>query len=60
MEIEFNPSRVGQPESAPPVVRSGTAHVSRAEAPFPDTDAVEAKLKDIPLARPEKVQHDVF
>ena len=57
MEIEFNPGRVGQPESAPPAVRSSAARASRAEAPFPNTDAVEARLKDIPLARPGKVEH---
>jgi hypothetical protein len=56
MEIEFNPSRVGQPESAPPTVRSGPVRANRAEAPFPNTDAVEATLRDIPLARPGKVE----
>src|ERR1041385_7079027 len=41
----------------PPAVRSGAPRANRAEAPFPNTDAVEAKLKDIPPGRPEKVQH---
>ena len=57
MEIEFNPGRVGKSESALPAVRSDTARASSPEAPFPNTDAVEAKLKDIPLARPGKVEH---
>ncbi len=56
MEIEFNPGRVGKPQTAQPVARSGAGRTESAEAPFSNIDAVEAKLKDIPWTRPEKVE----
>ena len=56
MEIEFNPGRVGKPESGqmPPV--SSAPRAARVEAPFSDTNAVEASLRNGPSTRPEMVQ----
>jgi hypothetical protein len=55
MEIEFNPSRVGNPPAAQP------ANINRAPATGGDsasldkTSALKTAINGIPLVRPEKV-----
>jgi hypothetical protein len=58
MEIEFNPSRLPKPdlEASQPVTRRTTQPaVSSTTQPFEMTAALESKLNEIPLVRPEVV-----
>jgi hypothetical protein len=57
MEIEFNTNKVGKPDPGQPVSRPDAAKPVREDAPsFPNIDALETKLKEVPLVRHEKVQ----
>ena len=56
MEIEFNPGRIGKPDPAQPVTRQAAARSEAPDVSFPNTKALEAKLKEIPLARRERVE----
>jgi hypothetical protein len=57
MEIEFNPSRTPAPGAGQPVARRESVPTVREAAPFERADALEQALKDIPLVRPDKVEH---
>ena len=57
MEIEFNPARTPAPGAGQPVGRRDAAPAVRADQPFERAAALEQALKDIPLVRPEKVEH---
>ena len=56
MEIEFNPGRIGKPEPGQPVARQPAARAEAADVSFPHAKALEAKLREMPLARREKVE----
>ena len=55
MEIEFNPSRVGNPPAAPPVAKSRAPAAGGDSASLDKTSALKAAIDNISLVRPEKV-----
>jgi hypothetical protein len=56
MEIEFNPSRVGNPPAAQPATKSrAPAATGGDSASLDQTSALKAAINDISLVRPEKV-----
>ena len=56
MEIDFNTGHVGKPDPGQPVARQDVVKPAREDAaPFQNSKALEDKLKDIPLVRPEKL-----
>ena len=55
MEIEFNPSRVGNSPAAQPTAKSRTPAPGGDSASLDKTSALKAAINDIPLVRPEKV-----
>lgn len=59
MEIELNTGNtgnVGKPDPAQPAGRADNAKPASPDvAPFKNTHALESKLKDVPLVRPEKL-----
>lgn len=55
MEIEFNPSRVGNSSSAQPVARSRGATSAGDSASLGKTDALKAAIDNISLVRANKV-----
>ena len=56
MEIDFNPSRIPKAELSQPVARQGASPTAADAASFSTTSSLAAKLNDISLARPEKVE----
>ena len=57
MEIEFNPSRVGNPPAAQPATKNlAPAAASADSASLDQTSALKAAINDISLVRPEKVE----
>ena len=47
---------MGKPDPGQPVARPATTRTENSSSePFQNTDTVEAKLKDLPPVRPEKV-----
>jgi hypothetical protein len=55
MEIEFNPSRIGNPPAAPPVAKSRAPAPGGDTASLDKTSALKAAIDNISLVRPEKV-----
>ena len=56
MEIEFEPGRMGKPNLYQSVARpAATRTESSSDAPFQNTDTVEARLRLLPPIRPEKL-----
>jgi hypothetical protein len=55
MEIEFNPSRVGNTAAARTVAKSQAATSSQDSASLNQTDVLKAAINNISLVRPEKV-----
>ena len=56
MEIEFNTNKLGKAEPAQPVSRQeATRRVTEDDA-FQQTHALENRLKELPVVRPEKVE----
>ncbi len=55
MEIEFNPSRIPKTGYSEPVARWEPVKAGQQTAPSPSASDLEAKLKEIPLLRSEKV-----
>lgn len=56
MEIEFNTNKVNKPEPAPPVTRQDAVRRVEEDASFANTTALEAKLREIPDVRSEKLE----
>lgn len=57
MEIEFNPnSSAGKPDPVTPAARQDVVRSPRQDVPFQKTEALEDKLKEIPVVRPEQVE----
>ena len=56
MEIEFNPSRVGNSPAAQPTAKSRTPAPGGDSASLDKTSALKAAISDISLVRPEKVE----
>lgn len=57
MEIEFNPVRAAAAGAGQPVARREAAPAVSGDVPFERAVALEQALKEIPLVRPEKVEH---
>ncbi len=57
MEIEFNPARPAATGAGQSVARRTAAPAVPAEASFERAAVLESSLKEIPLVRPEKVEH---
>jgi hypothetical protein len=55
MEIEFNPSRVGNLPAAQPVAKGRAPEPGGDSVSLDKTSALKAAINDIPLVRPEKV-----
>ncbi len=55
MEIDFNPSRVGNTPAAQPVAKSRTPEPGGDSVSLDKTSALKAAINDISLVRPEKV-----
>ena len=55
MEIEFNPSRVGNSPAAQPVAKSRTPASGGDSASLDKTSALKAAIDNISLVLPEKV-----
>ena len=56
MEIEFNTNRVAKPSAGQPVASRSPVRPVDDSVPFEGTRALEQKLKEIPLVRPDKVE----
>jgi hypothetical protein len=56
MNIEFNTSRIPKPVSGEPVTKRDTTPTVADGASFPAATSLEARLNEIPAARPEKVE----
>jgi hypothetical protein len=56
MEIEFNTSRIGQPDLAQAVGKPTASKPVSDAASFPSATSLEAALNNVPATRPEKVQ----
>lgn len=57
MDIEFNTNKISKPEPAQPVTRQDAVRRVEDDATFKNTEALENKLKDVPLIRSDKVAH---
>ena len=55
MEIEFNPSRVGNSPAAQPAAKGRTPPSGGDTASLDKTSTLKAAINDISLVRPEKV-----
>lgn len=55
MEIEFNPSRVGNSPAAKPVAKGRAPASAGDSASLASTDALKQSINDISLVRQEKV-----
>jgi hypothetical protein len=55
MEIEFNTNKLSKAEPAQPVSRQEAVR-RVTEDTFQQTHALEARLKELPVVRPEKVE----
>jgi hypothetical protein len=56
MEIEFNTNRIGQSGAAQPAARRTPASSPDGDGSLATSAALEQKLRDLPLVRPEKVE----
>jgi hypothetical protein len=57
MEIEFNPNSVGKPTPPQPAARPEVVRQTSQASPFEKLAAMQEKLKDVSMVRPEKVEH---
>lgn len=55
MEIEFNPSRVGNARAAQPVAKGRVAAAAGDSTSLAGADALKQAINDISLVRPDKV-----
>lgn len=55
MKIEFNPNRVTNPAALQPAAKSQAVQTPGDSASLDKTGALKAKLDNIPVVRPEKV-----
>jgi hypothetical protein len=56
MDIEMNPTRIPKPELGQPVPRRGASSAASDAVSIPTVSSLAARLNDIPLVRPEKLE----
>ena len=57
MKIEFNANHVTKAQQGRAVEAPSSTKQAGGAAPFENTRALEQKLKDMPVVRPDKVEH---